>query len=45
VGIIIGTYSSIAVAAPLVLIYENFRGTKARQPVSTTKAPKQAKAK
>lgn len=28
IGIIVGTYSSIAVAAPLVLIYANFRGPK-----------------
>src|SRR5438046_2581353 len=26
VGIIVGTYSSIAIAAPLVLVYTNFRG-------------------
>ena len=45
VGIIIGTYSSIAVAAPLVLVYTNFRGTFARQAVSTAKVPKPVKAK
>ena len=45
IGIVIGTYSSIAVAAPLVLIYSNFRGTIVKPSVSTTKAPKPAKAK
>src|SRR5262244_1231683 len=45
VGIIIGTYSSIAVAAPVVLVYTNLRGTFVRQPVSTAKAPKPVKAK
>jgi len=29
IGIIVGTYSSIAVAAPLVLVYTNLRGQKA----------------
>jgi preprotein translocase subunit SecF len=28
VGIIVGCYSSVAIAAPLVLIYSNFRGPK-----------------
>jgi len=45
IGIIIGTYSSIAIASPLVLIYSNLRGTFARRPVSTTKMPKPVKAK
>jgi len=45
VGIIIGTYSSIAIASPLVLIYSNLRGTNAKQTVSTAKAPKPVKAK
>src|SRR5215469_13007867 len=49
IGIIIGTYSSIAIASPLVLIYSNLRGTFARQTVSTAKVPnkvpKPAKAK
>ena len=39
IGIIIGTYSSIAIASPLVLIYSNLKGTFARQPVSTAKVP------
>jgi preprotein translocase subunit SecF len=30
IGILVGTYSSIAVASPLVLIYSNLRGAKAR---------------
>ncbi len=45
IGIVIGTYSSIAIAAPLVLVYSNFRGTFARQAVSTAKVPKPVKAK
>jgi len=49
IGIIIGTYSSIAIASPLVLIYSNLKGTFARQSVSTAKVPnkvpKPAKAK
>src|SRR2546426_11866754 len=45
IGIIIGTYSSIAIAAPLVLIYSNLKGTFAKQSVSTAKIPKPAKAK
>jgi preprotein translocase subunit SecF len=31
IGIIIGTYSSIAIAAPLVLVYTNLRGRAVRQ--------------
>jgi preprotein translocase subunit SecF len=45
IGIVIGTYSSVAIASPLVLIYSNLRGTIAKPAVSTTKAPKPAKAK
>lgn len=46
IGIIVGTYSSIAIAAPLVLIYTNVRGRVAfAQPVATAKAPRPAKAK
>ena len=49
VGILIGTYSSIAIASPLVLIYSNLRGTFSRPAVSTAKVPnkvpKPAKAK
>src|SRR3989454_5385346 len=45
IGIIIGTYSSIAIASPLVLIYSNLKGTFAKQSVSTAKIPKPAKAK
>jgi len=44
-GQVIGTYSSIAIAAPVVLIYTNLRGTKVAPVVSTAKVPKQAKAK
>lgn len=50
VGIIIGTYSSIAIAAPLVLIYTNARGRMAAVPAAAVrpaaaKAPRQAKVK
>jgi len=54
VGIIIGTYSSIAIAAPLVLVYTNIRGRMAVQPVAaprpaarpaTAKGPRTAKVK
>jgi len=50
VGIIIGTYSSIAIAAPLVLVYTNIRGRSAAQPVAATrpataKGPRTAKVK
>jgi preprotein translocase subunit SecF len=49
IGIIIGTYSSIAIAAPLVLVYANIRGravpqvaTPARPAVTKTPRPKRA---
>jgi len=49
VGIIIGTYSSIAIAAPLVLVYSNIRGAAApkavpaaRPSVGKTAKPKRA---
>lgn len=50
VGIIIGTYSSIAIAAPLVLIYTNARGRMAAQPAAPArpaapKVPRTAKVK
>ena len=50
VGIIIGTYSSIAIAAPLVLVYTRIRGRVAVQPVAaprpaTAKGPRAAKVK
>ena len=49
IGILVGTYSSIAIASPLVLIYSNLRGTISRPTVSTAKVPnkvpKPAKAK
>jgi len=49
-GIIVGTYSSIAIAAPLVLVYTNLRGRKVPQVVSpvrpaSVKAPRPAKVK
>lgn len=50
IGIIIGTYSSIAIAAPLVLVYTNVRGRMAVQPAAavrpaTAKGPRPAKVK
>jgi preprotein translocase subunit SecF len=54
VGIIIGAYSSIAIAAPLVLFYTNIRGRMIPQPVAaarvatrpvTAKGPRTAKVK
>ena len=49
IGIIVGTYSSIAIAAPLVLVYENLRGravpqvaVPARSAVSKAPRPKRA---
>ena len=46
IGIIVGTYSSIAVASPLVLIYTKLRGSLAAQPVAApAKVPKPVKAK
>jgi preprotein translocase subunit SecF len=49
IGIIIGTYSSIAIAAPLVLVYSNIRGkmvaqvaAPARPAVAKTPKPKRA---
>ena len=50
IGIIIGTYSSIAIAAPLVLVYTRISGRMAAQPVAparpaTAKGPRAAKGK
>jgi preprotein translocase subunit SecF len=50
IGIIIGTYSSIAIAAPLVLVYTKIRGRMTVQPVaavrpSAAKGPRTAKVK
>jgi preprotein translocase subunit SecF len=50
IGIIIGTYSSIAIAAPLVLFYENLRGKAVAHPVAgarsvQAKVPRPAKVK
>jgi preprotein translocase subunit SecF len=50
IGQIVGTYSSIAIAAPLVLVYTNLRGDAATQIVATPrpatiKTPKRAKVK
>jgi preprotein translocase subunit SecF len=43
IGILVGTYSSVAIAAPLVLIYENIRGRAVRQ-VAAPARPAVAKA-
>lgn len=50
IGIIIGAYSSVAIAAPLVLIYTKIRGQKMLRPVAaarpaTAKGPRTAKVK
>jgi preprotein translocase subunit SecF len=49
IGIFIGTYSSVAIAAPLVLFYTNIRGkaapqiaTPVRPAVAKTPKPKRA---
>jgi preprotein translocase subunit SecF len=47
IGIIIGTYSSVAIAAPLVLVYNNIRGAAAPKVAATVRpavVPKVAKA-
>jgi preprotein translocase subunit SecF len=33
VGILIGTYSSIAIAAPILVAYQDWRGTRGKQPL------------
>ena len=48
IGIIVGTYSSIAIAAPLVLVYTNVRGRMAVRPLAparsaSAKTPRPAK--
>src|SRR5215470_8309054 len=45
IGIIVGTYSSIAVASPLVLIYTKVFGKVAPAAPATVKAPRPAKAR
>ena len=50
IGIIIGTYSSIAIAAPLVLVYTKIRAQRTLQPAvaarpATPKGPRTAKVK
>jgi preprotein translocase subunit SecF len=50
VGIIVGSYSSVAIAAPLVLVYTRMRGAARVQPVAaarpvTAKGPRTAKVK
>jgi preprotein translocase subunit SecF len=50
IGQIVGTYSSIAIAAPLVLVYTNVRGKTSLQPMAaarpaTAKGPRPAKVK
>jgi preprotein translocase subunit SecF len=36
IGILIGTYSSIAIAAPILVAYQNWRGTRGKRPVAMT---------
>jgi len=45
IGILVGTYSSIAVASPLVLIYTKLRGQNGIAPIAATKVPRTAKAR
>src|SRR3989441_9005480 len=44
IGIIIGTYSSVAIAAPLVLVYTNLRGRRVALPPAAPARPVVAKA-
>jgi len=44
IGIIIGTYSSVAIAAPLVLVYTNLRGRRVALPAAAPARPVVAKA-
>jgi len=44
IGQIVGTYSSIAIAAPLVLVYSRIRGSKTVAPVTASARPVVAKA-
>src|SRR5436189_1888374 len=43
IGIIIGTYSSVAIAAPLVLVYTNLRGRRVALPAAAPARPAVAK--
>ena len=45
IGIVVGTYSSIAVASPLVLIYTKLRGQGSTPPATAVKMPRTAKAR
>jgi len=45
IGQIVGTYSSIAIAAPLVLVYTNYFGGSHAVPAAAVRAPRPAKAK
>ena len=45
IGILVGTYSSIAVASPLVLIYTKLRGRGNAAPLVAAKLPRTAKAR
>src|SRR6186713_1505907 len=45
IGILVGSYSSIAVASPLVLVYTRFRDQGKAVPVVTAKLPRTAKAR
>ncbi len=44
IGILIGTYSSIAVAAPMLVAYQDWRGKRAGQAVAEKMAPARGKA-
>ena len=45
VGVLIGTYSSIAIASPTVLIYTNYRDRKRAREMAPAKLPRAARAK
>jgi preprotein translocase subunit SecF len=45
IGIVVGTYSSIAVASPLVLIYTRLRGQGTAPSPTAVKLPRTAKAR
>ncbi len=45
IGVIVGAYSTVAIASPLVLIYSRWRSQAAVQPLASTKVARSVKAK
>jgi preprotein translocase subunit SecF len=49
IGILIGTYSSIAIAAPILVAYQEWRGERGKKPIAmplrSGNGPTQAKEK